>query len=97
MMTPKEIVEVVSAFDIGKEIEYRSLIGGDTSWYNAVTPSWDFFSIEYREKKKYIIIETWVHRFGSVANRVKGSKNSKYLKSHEDWTLIRTEEIKNGV
>ena len=96
-MTPKEIVEVVSAFDRGEKIEYRSLTGGDIHWHNAETPSWDFFSVEYREKKKNMVIETWAHRLGNVVIRVKGSRNSENLKYNCDWTLVKTEEIKNGV
>ena len=50
-MTPKEIINVVQAFEEGKEIEY---LGKHTNnkWRTVETPGWNFDLFDYRVKQK---------------------------------------------
>jgi len=50
-MTPKEIIDVVQAFEEDKEIEY---LGKHTNnkWKTVETPSWNFDLFDYRVKQK---------------------------------------------
>ena len=50
-MTPQEIINVVQAFEEGKEIEY---LGKHTNnkWRTVETPGWNFDLFDYRVKQK---------------------------------------------
>jgi len=50
-MTPKEIINVVQAFEEGKEIEYREK-NSNIPWKVALTPCWNFHNKNYRVKQK---------------------------------------------
>ena len=50
-MTPKEIINVVQAFEEGKEIEYQPK-NKSFSWITVYKPSWNFDSFDYRVKQK---------------------------------------------
>lgn len=54
-MTIDEMIAVLQAAKEGKAIEFRSK-SARTSWGSAATPSWDFFSNEYRVKPEPIEI-----------------------------------------
>jgi hypothetical protein len=54
-MTPKEIIQVVSAFEEGKEIQFR---GHGCPWVTEPSPVWNFFLYEYRVKPEPF--ECWV-------------------------------------
>lgn len=47
-MKTQEMIEVLHAYEAGKEIEYR--LAGDTDWKDANIPVWNFFSYDYRVK-----------------------------------------------
>lgn len=55
-MTPAEIIEVVSAFQAGKKVEFRLRLQGrlnptedkDEDWLVTTTPNWNFSLHEYR-------------------------------------------------
>ena len=60
-MSPKQILEVVKAFDEGKEIEYRyeqlycMRNGFDQDiWWKCEEPKWNFEQYDYRVKKTLI-------------------------------------------
>ena len=48
-MTPQEIINVVKAFEEGKEIEYQP-INKSYSWVKINEPTWNFNSFNYRVK-----------------------------------------------
>ena len=50
-MTPKEIINVVQAFEEGKEIEYQP-IKKSFSWITIYKPTWNFMFFDYRVKQK---------------------------------------------
>ncbi len=50
-MTPKEIIDVVQAFEEGKEIEYREK-NSKIPWKVASTPCWNFHNYNYQVKQK---------------------------------------------
>ena len=45
-MTPKEMIEVIAAFERGGKIEYRW--NGQRGWAVTNTPGWNFSSRDYR-------------------------------------------------
>jgi len=50
-MTPQEMINVVQAFEEGKEIEYREK-NSKIPWKVALTPCWNFHNYNYRVKQK---------------------------------------------
>jgi hypothetical protein len=50
MMSNKEIIEVVQAFEDGAEIEYKAF--NDSSWVTTSKPLWDFPLYEYSVKPR---------------------------------------------
>ena len=57
-MNAQEILDVVKAFDDGKEIEYRAV--ELTRWIHTDLPIWDFNNFDYRVKKaKPVFEERW--------------------------------------
>lgn len=50
-MTPKEIINVLQAFEEGKEIEYREK-NSKIPWKVASTPCWNFHNYNYQVKQK---------------------------------------------
>ena len=57
-MTPKEIIEVVQAFEDGKEIEYY--ICGNSVWHTTEDPTWNFKECKYRVKQlKKVLEKRW--------------------------------------
>ena len=51
MMTPQEIIDVVTAFANGKEIECRRQNKSEM-WFPVLDPEWNFEVYEYRVKPK---------------------------------------------
>ena len=58
MKTTKEMIEVMTAYDSGAEIE-RFYTG---KWEDIKVPCWDWDNIDYRikEQKKTVTIEKWL-------------------------------------
>ena len=50
MKTTKEMIEVMKAFDEGKEIESRSY---KTDWGDANSPCWNWYDFDYRIKPEH--------------------------------------------
>lgn len=50
-MTPKEIINVITAFEEGKEIEFQSK-SKSIPWITVNEPSWNFKTFDYRVKQK---------------------------------------------
>ncbi|MBK8117407.1 MAG: hypothetical protein IPK44_24275 [Candidatus Accumulibacter sp.] len=50
-MTPKEIINVVAAYENGKKIEYREK-NSNTIWIEAIEPLWNFAALDFRVKEK---------------------------------------------
>ena len=50
-MTPQEIINVIKAFEEGKEIEYREK-NSKIPWKVASTPCWNFHNYNYQVKQK---------------------------------------------
>jgi len=45
-MTPQEIIDVITAYNDGKQIEYRGIL--ENTWYPADKPKWNFISFTFR-------------------------------------------------
>ena len=48
-MTPQEIINVVKAFEDGKEIEFQNKYS-EFNWQTVTKPTWNFNSFNYRVK-----------------------------------------------
>ena len=48
-MTPQEIINVVKAFEEGKEIEFQHK-NSEFNWQTVTKPTWNFNSFNYRVK-----------------------------------------------
>lgn len=61
MKTIKEMVEVMTAYDNGAEIDYREL-GTEDPWSTDHNPCWDWAKLDYRVTKENeaITIEKWL-------------------------------------
>ena len=58
-MNAQEILDVVKAFDDGKEIEYRAV--ELTRWIHTDLPIWDFNNFDYRVKQaEPVFEERWI-------------------------------------
>ncbi len=81
-MTPKEMIEVLQAFERGEKIEF---LGLDTKWYLVNgEPTWNFHSNTYRiakpePKKMY----AHIHRANNLTYffRVENHNNSAYWRA----------------
>lgn len=71
-MTIEQMIEVMQAYDEGKEIQYKPVAGG--SWHDEAEPSWNFSILDYRIKpdSKYRpykdteeMIADWKKRFNA--------------------------------
>lgn len=49
MVTSTEIINIVTAYEDGKIIEWREA-GTNNEWVSTIVPAWDFHRIEYRIK-----------------------------------------------
>lgn len=58
MKTTKEMIEVMTAYDNGADIE----IFMNDNWKDAVNPGWNWCNFDYRikEQKKTVTIEKWL-------------------------------------
>lgn len=50
-MTPQEIINVIAAYEEGKEIEYREK-NSNKIWIKAIKPLWNFAKLDYQIKQK---------------------------------------------
>jgi hypothetical protein len=53
-MTPKEMIEVISAFERGEQIEYQPNINSNGDWMPNPNPKWSFAHYNYRTAPKKI-------------------------------------------
>ena len=92
-MTPKEIINVVQAFEEGKEIEYREK-NSNVPWKVASTPCWNFLNYNYRVKQKekelyqYLVRNPLTNTYQAT---YKFYENSFDLQSEltPDWKIIQ--------
>jgi hypothetical protein len=92
-MTPKEIINVVQAFEEGKEIEF---LGKHTNnkWKTVETPGWNFDLFDYRVKQKekelyqYLLYNPKTKTYRSSS---RFHENSFDLQSElaSDWKIIQ--------
>ena len=55
-MTTKEMIEVITAFENGQEIEaQRKCSDNSANWFDATSPSWDFYTCNFRIKQKQVV------------------------------------------
>ena len=92
-MTPKEIINVVQAFEEGKEIEYEYK-NINQSWITTKDPTWNFKTFDYRVKQKekelyqYLIYNKEINSYQAT---FKYYQNSFDLQSEltSDWKIIQ--------
>lgn len=94
-MTPQEIINVVKAFEEGKEIEYQP-INKSYSWVKINEPTWNFNSFNYRviqkQKEKelyqYLIYNLQINKYQAT---LRFYQNSFDLHSEltSDWKIIQ--------
>ena len=92
-MTPKEIINVVQAFEEGKEIEY---LGKHTNnkWRTVETPGWNFDLFDYRVKQKekelyqYLIHNPQINTYKTTIKFYENSFDLQ-LELTSDWKIIR--------
>lgn len=60
--TTKEMIEVMTAYDNGAEIEVNRGING---WEQVLEPTWSWCKFNYRikEQKKTVTIEKWLYEY----------------------------------
>ena len=92
-MTPKEIINVVQAFEEGKEIEYQPK-NKSYPWDTITKPSWNFDHHNYRVKQKekelyqYLVHNPQTNIYQAT---IKFYENSFDLQSElpSDWKIIQ--------
>lgn len=94
-MTPQEIINVVKAFEEGKEIEFQP-INKSYSWVKINEPTWNFNSFNYRviqkQKEKelyqYLIYNLQINKYQAT---LRFYQNSFDLHSEltSDWKIIQ--------
>lgn len=74
MKTTKEMIEVMTAYDNGAEIECCE-IGKTMGWskYKYPSFSWGFFDYRIKEQKKHVTIEKWLCEYDRC-EKLQGSK-----------------------
>ena len=92
-MTPKEIINVIQAFEEGKEIEY---LGKHTNnkWRTVETPGWNFDLFDYRVKQKekelyqYLIHNPQINTYKTTIKFYENSFDLQ-LELTSDWKIIQ--------
>jgi len=92
-MTPKEIIDVVQAFEEGKEIEFKPK-NKSYSWETINEPAWSFDIHDYRVKQKekelyqYLIHDSQRNTYQAT---IRFYQNSFDLQSElkSDWKIIQ--------
>ena len=92
-MTPKEIIDVVQAFEEGKEIEF---LGKHTNnkWKTVETPGWNFDLFDYRVKQKekelyqYLIHNPQINTYKTTIKFYENSFDLQ-LELTSDWKIIQ--------
>ena len=93
-MTPQEIINVVQAFEEGKEIEY---LGKHTNnkWRTVETPGWNFDLFDYRVKQKekelyqYLIYKSQTNSYQATFRFYENSFDLQSKQIPSDWKIIQ--------
>ena len=92
-MTPKEIINVLQAFEEGKEIEYQPKYKS-YSWIKINEPTWNFDSFRYRVKQKekelyqYLIHNPQINTYKTTIKFYENSFDLQ-LELTSDWKIIQ--------
>ena len=69
MMTPMEILEVIAAYNDGKEIEFWN----GKAWCDCTCPLWNFEEFAYRVKQKEKVLYQYLYSDGLKPSQYRAS------------------------